>query len=354
MLRPAPGANGHMQVSLSRPHKVVYVHRLVLIAFVGPPPDGMEVCHNDGDPTNNVLSNLRWDTRTGNMRDAVDHRTHVNARKSHCKRGHLLREPNLIPSVTKRSGHRGCLACNRAQGRERYLLSRGVAVDKQAMSDAYFAEIMKGESGMSLPEMGDLRPEHRALILKAFIGEAEKAVADIVKQIKPSYPSPTTVPFESPLDGALLGTINRARTAASWKVDSLDQLTEYFAREFPDAMETVYLLAVPGQDEPVVLPETNPIAQALMQVAPDLLTPQRRVPPEVVEAALQESRDKGKAAAPGIQLIRPKVGNLSLTYDKAEAMPAIGRLVAAGRVSWSELVPGSALTALPAAERRAS
>ncbi len=52
-----------------------YVHRLVLTAFVGPCPEGMEGCHNDGDRTNNKLENLRWDTRGNNIRDAVRHGT---------------------------------------------------------------------------------------------------------------------------------------------------------------------------------------------------------------------------------------------------------------------------------------
>jgi HNH endonuclease len=39
-----------------------YVHRLVLLAFVGTCPPGLICCHNDGDPSNNRLLNLRWDT----------------------------------------------------------------------------------------------------------------------------------------------------------------------------------------------------------------------------------------------------------------------------------------------------
>lgn len=49
-----------------------HVGRLVLEAFVGPCPQGMECCHNDGDPANNRLENLRWDTRHSNVRDRVN------------------------------------------------------------------------------------------------------------------------------------------------------------------------------------------------------------------------------------------------------------------------------------------
>lgn len=49
------------------------IHRLVLEAFVGSCPDGMEGCHFDGDPTNNRISNLRWDTHIANVSDCIRH-----------------------------------------------------------------------------------------------------------------------------------------------------------------------------------------------------------------------------------------------------------------------------------------
>lgn len=52
-----------------------YVHRLVLMAFVGPCPEGMEACHNNGDVTDNHPSNLRWDTRKNNHADKWLHGT---------------------------------------------------------------------------------------------------------------------------------------------------------------------------------------------------------------------------------------------------------------------------------------
>ena len=52
-----------------------YAHRLVCAAFHGPAPDGHEVAHNDGDRTNPAASNLRWDTRAGNLADTNRHGT---------------------------------------------------------------------------------------------------------------------------------------------------------------------------------------------------------------------------------------------------------------------------------------
>lgn len=51
------------------------VHRLVLEAFIGPCPPGMQCCHEDGNPANNNLANLRWDTPKNNTADQVRHGT---------------------------------------------------------------------------------------------------------------------------------------------------------------------------------------------------------------------------------------------------------------------------------------
>ena len=65
------------QICLSKFDKVttVYPHKLVMEAFVGKRPVGMECCHADGDPWNNNLSNLRWDTRINNSQDKFKHGT---------------------------------------------------------------------------------------------------------------------------------------------------------------------------------------------------------------------------------------------------------------------------------------
>lgn len=51
------------------------VHKLLLETFVGPCPANMESCHNDGNSTNNNLSNLRWDTKSNNSKDRIGHGT---------------------------------------------------------------------------------------------------------------------------------------------------------------------------------------------------------------------------------------------------------------------------------------
>lgn len=49
-----------------------FIHRCVLEAFVGPCPSGMECCHANGNPLDNRLENLRWDTRRNNIQDAMN------------------------------------------------------------------------------------------------------------------------------------------------------------------------------------------------------------------------------------------------------------------------------------------
>ena len=54
-----------------------FVHRLVLEAFVGPRPDGMQARHLDGNRSNNTPANLRWGTGKQNGEDRVRHGNQV-------------------------------------------------------------------------------------------------------------------------------------------------------------------------------------------------------------------------------------------------------------------------------------
>lgn len=60
---------------------VYFVHRLILMTFVGPCPIGMECCHNNGNRLDNNLSNLRWDTHKNNMLDKIKHNTQAKGEK---------------------------------------------------------------------------------------------------------------------------------------------------------------------------------------------------------------------------------------------------------------------------------
>lgn len=70
--------SGHLRVTLRVEGSTVkeYVHRLVALVFIGPPPTAEhEVRHLDGKPVNNDKGNLTWGTHTENMQDMVRHGT---------------------------------------------------------------------------------------------------------------------------------------------------------------------------------------------------------------------------------------------------------------------------------------
>jgi hypothetical protein len=71
------GKYGHLKIGLfkNNSHKDYLIHRLVLEAFIGSCPEGKEGCHNDGNPRNNCVENLRYDTRSNNQKDRKLHGT---------------------------------------------------------------------------------------------------------------------------------------------------------------------------------------------------------------------------------------------------------------------------------------
>jgi hypothetical protein len=76
MLKQTDRGNGYLCVGLVKhgKTKLMSVHRLMLIAFVGDNPD-MFACHNNGIKNDNRLENLRWDTPKNNTFDRVKHGT---------------------------------------------------------------------------------------------------------------------------------------------------------------------------------------------------------------------------------------------------------------------------------------
>lgn len=59
------------------------VHSLVMLTFVGPTPEGKEIAHNDGNPLNNHLENLRYATHTENEADKKIHGTLHHGKEHH-------------------------------------------------------------------------------------------------------------------------------------------------------------------------------------------------------------------------------------------------------------------------------
>jgi hypothetical protein len=108
--------------------EMLYVHRLVLSAFVGSCPPGMECCHWDDDKANNTVWNLRWASRSANIKDCVRNGSHNMARRTHCARGHAYSPEN---TRMRKSGGRRCVACVREDCRRR-CARNGYRLEKEA------------------------------------------------------------------------------------------------------------------------------------------------------------------------------------------------------------------------------
>lgn len=111
VLKCSPGPNGYRKTRFGRGTPDLYVHHLVLAAFVGPRPDGAVTRHLDGDELNNALANLVYGTPGENMHDVVRHGRHVWANRTQCPQGHPYSEANTY--VNPR-GSRVCRICTRA------------------------------------------------------------------------------------------------------------------------------------------------------------------------------------------------------------------------------------------------
>lgn len=76
MLKPLKASstkNGHQYIRFGRNGEVELLHRLVYRIFVGEIPEGMFICHKDGNPKNNSVGNLYAGTQSENMQDMVKH-----------------------------------------------------------------------------------------------------------------------------------------------------------------------------------------------------------------------------------------------------------------------------------------
>lgn len=143
VLKGSMAGDGYRKVILSKPgikNLHIYLHRLVLSVFDRQPLKGEEACHLNAVKDDNRLSNLRWDTHTGNVRDTVRMGRHFEQQKTHCPRLHLLKAPNLVIGELKRGG-RKCRACNIARAR----IQKGSTEPLIEMSNQIYVEIMNGD-----------------------------------------------------------------------------------------------------------------------------------------------------------------------------------------------------------------
>ena len=94
-------SSGYLRVALTSPSKKVcrfLVHRLVLEAFVGPCPQGMQCRHfPDRDTANNRLENLAWGTKEENQDDKNKHGTNARGEAA----GRAILKNKDIPEIRR-------------------------------------------------------------------------------------------------------------------------------------------------------------------------------------------------------------------------------------------------------------
>jgi len=85
-------ARSYLRLGLNRDGKTktFKVHSLILTAFVGPRPEGMECRHLDGVPTHNWPSNLAWGTPEQNRDDSRKHGSYTHGKRFYTHDGKSL------------------------------------------------------------------------------------------------------------------------------------------------------------------------------------------------------------------------------------------------------------------------
>jgi len=86
VLKPFEGRKGYLRVNLYRDKKNNFktVHSLVLEAFVGPRPCGLQGAHLNNEKTDNRVSNLKWVTCKENIAHKEIHGTVVRGARHWC------------------------------------------------------------------------------------------------------------------------------------------------------------------------------------------------------------------------------------------------------------------------------
>lgn len=124
-LKPQYCPGGYQQVSLSNDGKVTIflVHRLVMLAFVGECPEGLEVAHLNGVRDDNRLENLAYVTPKENRSHKVMHGTNIGPR------GEKHAKAKLTEDGVRQVRHR------LANGETQPAIAQDYGVSQQAISD---------------------------------------------------------------------------------------------------------------------------------------------------------------------------------------------------------------------------
>lgn len=135
LLKPWDHEDGYPMVNLrSAPKNTkATVHSLVMAAFVGPCPEGLQVRHLDGSKDNNHISNLVYGTPAEDAQDRIKHGT--SGRKPVdriCEREECTQVFTVTPSSDRRFCTKSCVTKGRPKSLEhRAKIGRAVSATKK-------------------------------------------------------------------------------------------------------------------------------------------------------------------------------------------------------------------------------
>lgn len=112
----ATTSDGRGRFNLRNPARTRYAYGIAYEWLVGPVPEGLELDHLCRNPNCVNPAHLEPVTHQENLRRAPDAQFYVNARKTHCPRGHEYTAENTAYSKRRT---RYCKACTRERWHER-------------------------------------------------------------------------------------------------------------------------------------------------------------------------------------------------------------------------------------------
>lgn len=167
-----------------------------------------------------------------------------------------------------------------------------------------------------------LPPEIELIALKAIETEVARRIKVAKAVIGQRYADGSRESFRSPVDDAKVGIVYKTDPDAQWVVSDPVALEEHL-RSFPGNLEPTVTITAGDMPEALAI---------LAEHAPALLSETTVLRPEVILAALAQSKETKQPAAPGIE--RRKAPGV-LTVKPAEgAFETVGKMIEARLLTW--------------------